>query len=72
LRRYLYIVSTQAKNAYVIPGEKRAAFPVIAGYRFTKRWTYARSPSHNGKWRERLAELAEQVVSRKRECIRMG
>ena len=72
LRQYLYVVSTQAKNAYVIPGDKRASFPVIASDHFTKRWTYARSPSHSGKWRERLAELAEQIVSRKSECIRIG
>jgi len=72
LQQYLYIVSTQAKSAYVIPGEKRASFPVIASYHFTRRWTYARSPSHSSKWRERLAELAEQIVSRKSECIRIG
>lgn len=71
LQQYLYIVSTQAKSAYVIPGEKRPSFPVIASYHFTRRWTYARSPSHSGKWREQLAELAEQIVSRKSECIRI-
>lgn len=72
LRHYLYIVSTQAEWAFLIPGEKRPSFPVIANDHFTRRWTYARSPSHSGKWRERLAELAEQIVSRKSECIRIG
>jgi len=72
LQHYLYIVSTQAQNAYVIPGEKRPSFPVIANDHFTRKWVYARSPSHSGKWRERLAELAEQIVSRKSECIRIG
>lgn len=72
LQHYLYFVSTQAKSAYVIPGEKRPSFPVIANDHFTRKWVYARSPFHSGKWRERLAELAEQIVSRKSECTQIG
>jgi hypothetical protein len=72
LQHYLYTVSTQAKNAYLIPGEKTPSFPVIADDHFTRKWVYARSPLHRGEWRERLAELAEQIVSRKSECIRVG
>jgi hypothetical protein len=72
LRQDLYIVSTQAKNAYVIPKETQSSFPVIANDHFTRRWTYARSAAHSGKWRERLAKLAEEIVSRKAECTRIG
>jgi len=72
LQHYLYFASAQAKNAYVIPGENRPSFPVIANDHFARKWVYARSPIHSGKWRERFAELAEQIVSRKSECIRIG
>ena len=72
LQEYLYIVSAPAHSVYVIPAEKRASFPVIANDHFTRKWMYARSPFHSGKWRERLAELAEQIVSRKSECVRIG
>jgi hypothetical protein len=72
LQHCLYTVSTQAKNAYVIPEEKRPSFPVLADDHFTRKWVYARSPFHSGQWRERLAELAEQIVSRKSECIRVS
>ena len=72
---YKYILTADAKSAYLIPKEKRSSFPTIPTEHFRRIFVYARSPYHQEHWRKVYADLAEEIVARvceSRDCSSAG
>ena len=69
---YEYVFTAGINNAYLIPKQIRSSFPTIPAKHFKRCFAYARSPVHRADWRKTYADLAEEIVARKRPSWRVG
>jgi hypothetical protein len=76
--RFQYTIHAAAKDAYLIPAERRQSFPEIPTKPVETEPTrfgntmilYARCPGRFGTWRERYASIAEEIASRRNSADR--